>query len=133
MRIFTLIAVLLTMLPTGASALTAGELAKKCTDSLQQGSTNQPTQETAARLLDAGSCAGFVGGVISGVNLVGNLLRQQDAMKRNFICLPQNTHAQALVRVVIEHITAHSEDKNVPAELAVYKAMILKFPCQTPK
>lgn len=132
MRMLTVIAALLAVLPTCASALTGGELATKCANSLQQEST-QSNQETAARLLDMGSCAGFVGGVISGVNLVGNLLRQQDAMKRNFICLPQNTHAQALVRVVVEHISAHAEDKKLPAELAVYKAMTTKFPCKTPK
>lgn len=62
-------------------ALTGQQFYDKCVDTYKA-----PEQETAreavGRALNAGSCSGYLGGVINGVNLVGNMLGQQKIIKR---------------------------------------------------
>jgi hypothetical protein len=128
-----LMAMYLTLLPVGAVAMettfTGDRFYSKCNKvNLTKG--EETPNEAVQRALSAGSCSGFVGGVVKGVNLVGNMLQAQGAAQRNFICLPQGQHAMDLVRAVTTYIDSHDEVKSLPAQAAVYAALVEKFPCK---
>ena len=78
---------------------------------------------------DAGSCSGFVGGVIQGVNLIGNLLRAQNAIERQFICLPEGLQAAQLLEAVLVDLRKRPDDIAAPAELHIYRTIGTKYPC----
>lgn len=110
-------------------ALTGQQFYDKCVDTYKA-----PEQETAreavGRALNAGSCSGYLGGVINGVNLVGNMLGQQKIIKKNFICLPQGKQAQELLQQALDYIKANPKMAEVPAQLSIYNVMAASYPCQ---
>ncbi len=123
-------AVLICLLPLPGFAMTGHDVYEKCTASVQQPPASESTQKAITRFLDAGTCAGFVGGVLSGVNLVGEMMRQQNIIKRNFVCLPENKHSQILLKELLEYLQANTEDRDLPAQLVIYKVFSQKYPCQ---
>ena len=69
-----------------ASAISAEEFYAKC-NSVHQAKDSETTQQSIHRALDTGSCSGYIGGVINGINLVGNMLGSQGAVEKNFVYL----------------------------------------------
>lgn len=113
----------------GWCAFTGADFVEKCHDvNLAKGA--ETPQQAINRALDMGSCGGFVGGVVQGVNLVGELLQAQRAAPHNFICAPSELHPMDIVREVSGYISQHAEMKNLPAQAAVYSAMVTKYPCK---
>lgn len=111
-----------------AHSYSAQEFSDNCRDAYK--STEGETAEDAvSRALVAGSCAGYVGGVINGINLVGNMLGQQKAVDKNFICLPEKKQSQALVYEVLEYIDQHPTLANSPVQLSIYNAFSKLYPC----
>lgn len=82
------------------------------------------------KALDMGSCSGMVGGVVNGVNLVGNMLGRQGAIKKNFICLPENIKATDLLNETLEYIEKNEKHHKLAAHLSVYAFMTEKYPCK---
>ncbi|BCG66007.1 MAG: hypothetical protein methR_P3879 [Methyloprofundus sp.] len=125
---YLLLGVLISMTPT-AFALTGDDIYKKCSKALDV-PKNEKQQQAITRFLDVGTCAGFVGGVLSGVNLVGDMMQQQGIVKRNFICLPKEQHSQALLKEVIHYLDEHKNELKLPAQVIIYKAFSQKYPCK---
>lgn len=106
----------------------AQDFYKTCNDAYKSPHA-ESAEEAVSRALVAGSCAGYVGGVINGINLVGNMLGQQKAVDRNFICLPAKKQSQELLVEVLDYIAGHPDIANSPAQLSVYNAFSRKYPC----
>ncbi len=87
-------------------------------------------QRMLAVALDSGACAGFVGGVVQGVNLVGGMLMMQGAAKKNFICASEQVHARQLVEVTLKFIKANPDMAKLPAHINVYEALSREYPCK---
>lgn len=112
-----------------ASAISAEQFYKKCHNIHQAGET-ETVQQSVNRALDAGSCGGYIGGVINGVNLVGNMLASQGAVKKNFICLPEGKQAQGLLVEVLQYIKANKNLSGAPVQLSVYNALSESYSCK---
>lgn len=123
-----LVAILLLVVEP-ALGFTGAQLVDKCNASFKEDPNNQDAAKVLEMALDSGSCAGFVGGVIHGVNLVGSMLQKQGATKKNFICLPKGLHAKDLVRITLDYFKKNSEDTQAPAQLGIYNAFAKKYPC----
>ena len=126
---FALIALLL-LLAGPAYGFTGAQLMDKCNASFKENPNKQSVAKTLELALDSGSCAGFGGGVIQGVNLVGSMLQKQGATKKNFICLPKGLHAKDLVKTVLAYFKTNPEDLNLPAQLGIYNTFAKQYPCQ---
>lgn len=112
---------------------TGAQLVEKCNASFAENPNSQSSAKVLAMALDSGSCAGFVGGVIHGVNLVGSMLQKQGATTKNFICLPKGLHAKDLVRTTLDHFSSHPSDAKGPAQLGVFNGFMRKYPCKDKK
>ena len=112
-----------------ASAISAEEFYAKC-NSVHQAKDSETTQQSIHRALDTGSCSGYIGGVINGVNLVGNMLGSQGAVQKNFICLPEGKQAQELLVEVLQYIQANPTLSVAPAQLSIYNALSKHYPCK---
>ncbi|HHH36811.1 MAG TPA: hypothetical protein ENK48_08315 [Gammaproteobacteria bacterium] len=123
-------AIVLFCFPIAAQALTGNEFLLRCKDVNHAKKGRETIQEVVDRALDAGSCAGYVGGVINGINLVGNMLRQQKAMKKNFICLPQGMQASALVKQMVEYLEKNPKTLKAPVSLHIYNHFARSYPCK---
>lgn len=126
-KAFLVAVLLVAMSPT--YALTGGEILEKCKASISPPPNSEPTQKAISRFLDAGTCAGYVGGVLSGVDLVGSMMQQQKLANRNFICVPTNIHSQLLLKEVVEYIEKNPKEKGTPAQLVIYQLFSKKYPC----
>ncbi|BBB29153.1 Rap1a/Tai family immunity protein [Neptunomonas japonica] len=111
-----------------AFAISAQQFYDKCHNINQSKSQETPSQ-AVTRALEAGSCTGYVGGVINGVNLVGNMLGQQKAVKKNFICLTKNTQIQELLYESLQYIKEHEKLSDAPVQISIYNAMTANYPC----
>lgn len=112
---------------------TGGQLADKCNASFKSNPNEQDAGKVLELALDSGSCAGFVGGVIQGVNLVGSMLRKQGATKKNFICLPPGVHARDLTKIILDHYKKNPADVKAPAQIGIFNVFTKKYPCQQEK
>lgn len=112
-----------------AWAFTGEQFLNKCDQVHQIKSTTETIQESIDRALDAGSCTGFVGGVIQGVNLAGDLLRAQNVIRRQFICLPTGIKAANLLEIVLQDLRKQPDDINAPAQLHIYRSIGKKYSC----
>jgi len=111
-------------------AMTGEELLTKCSN-IQESNVKDKnsSKQTVSKILDAGSCAGFVGGVISGINLVGNMMLQKKIIEYNFVCLPKAVHSQQLLNIVLDDIEKDKKLAEVRAELAIFHIFNSKFSC----
>lgn len=124
------LALLLCVMASGnAFALTSQQFYNKCSSAYKAADAETP-QQAVDRALDAGSCSGYVGGVINGINLIGNMLGQQKAVKKNFICLPKGLQSQALLQDVLKYIKDNQSLSQGPVQLSVYNAMTTRYPCE---
>lgn len=116
------------MLSSQAQALTGQEYVDKCNP---KALSSQPSKQQAAleQALDAGSCTGFTGGVVQGINFIGTMLRAQQAITKNFICLNNEVHALGLVEVAYNHIKASEKLLGMPAQAGIYEALVSAYPC----
>lgn len=127
------LALLLTVMAHNSHAYTSTEFLKKC-ETAHKAVPNEKPQQSVNRALDFGACTGFVGGVVSGVDLIGNLLRSQKAIKQNFICLPPNKPANELLQEVISYIKQNQKSQgNAPAQLSIYNALAPRYRCSPSK
>lgn len=126
--VFVIVALLLSAEP--AFAFTGEQLIDKCNASFKDDPNKQSAAKILGKALDSGSCAGFVGGVIQGVNLVGSMLQKQGAAKKNFICLPKGLHAKDLVTMTLAHFKKNPKELKLPAQLGIYNAFAKKYPCK---
>jgi len=125
-----MLAALLLLLVEPAFGFTGAQLIDKCNASFKDDPNRQSAPKVLGMALDSGSCAGFVGGVIQGVNLVGSMLQKQGATKKNFICLPRGVHAKDLVKIILAYFKANPDDLHLPAQLGIYNAFAKQYPCQ---
>lgn len=128
-QVFLLVAILLLVVEP-AFAFTGAQLVSKCNASFKEDPNKQNATRVLEMALDSGSCAGFVGGVIQGVNLVGSMLQKQGATKKNFICLPEGLHAKDLVKITLVYFKENPQDNQSPAQLGIFNAFAKKYPCQ---
>ena len=122
-------AILLSLFSSSSYALTSQEFYDKC-NNLYQSPGKETPQDAVNRALNAGSCSGFVGGMINGFNLVGNMLGQKGAVKRNFVCLPAGKQSQELLDEVIAYIKENPEKASEPVQISVYNTFVLGYPCE---
>jgi len=111
-----------------AFALSSLQFLEKCRKAHVHKKTDTP-QKIVTKALDMGSCSGMVGGVVNGVNLVGNMLGRQGAIKKNFICLPENIKATDLLIEALGYIEKNKQHHNLAAHLSIYAFMTGKYPC----
>lgn len=116
------------LLSSHAMALTGQEYIDKCDPEALKGQSADP-QAALKRALDAGSCTGFTGGVMQGINFIGNMLQSQKAMSKNFICLTDEVHALGLVEIAYNHIKGKEKLLGLPAQAGIYEALVSKYPC----
>lgn len=116
-----------------AYGFSGAQLVDKCNVSLDDNPNKQNNAKMLELALDSGTCAGFVGGIIHGVNLVGSMLQKQGATTKNFICLPNGIHAKDLTRITLEHFRKNPADLKSPAQLGVFNAFTTKYPCPNDK
>ncbi len=130
-RLLLIMAIFLLLFSAPAFSLTTGQdFVQRCKNLNQAKQKGETVQQIVDRALDMGSCAGFVGGVINGINLVGNMLRQQKAMDKNFICLPQGIQANTLVNELINYLETRTNDINAPLSLHIYNKFVSQYPCK---
>jgi hypothetical protein len=122
----------LMLLAETASAFSGSQLVEKCDASFAGNPNKQDNSRVLEIALDSGSCAGFIGGVVHGVNLVGSMLQKQGATNKNFICLPKGLHATNLVKITLMHYKQNPQDADLPAQLGVFNAFVKKYPCGDP-
>jgi len=130
--VFALV-VLLLFLMESVFAFTGEQLVDKCNASFNNDPNKQSVANVLEKALDSGSCVGFVGGVIHGVNLVGSMLEKQGATKKNFICLPEGVHAKGLVKTTLAHFKKNPKELKLPAQLGIYNTFAKKYPCEIKK
>jgi len=128
-HLFLKILCLSLFIPFHVHAMTAQELLDKCSHLPNNSAKEESPQRTVSRIMDAGSCAGFVGGVISGINLIGNMMMQKKIIEYNFFCLPQAAHSQELLNLTLEHIKKNKKLASSRAEVAVFHIFNSKFSC----
>lgn len=124
-----LLLVSLLLIQVNANALTSHELVEKCKVALEQLPDSESKETAVKRFLDVGTCGGYIGGVVAGVNLVGAMLVQQKAIEKNFICTPERLHAQKLMKTLINYVDKNKKLKKEAAQLVIYKMLVEKFPC----
>ncbi|MDH5258190.1 MAG: Rap1a/Tai family immunity protein [Gammaproteobacteria bacterium] len=115
--------------PNMVMAMSGQELVEKCSKISAQASDTAPKQASISQIMDAGSCAGYIGGVISGVNLVGNMMMQKKIIKYNFICMPQKVHAQQLLEIAVDNIKKDPKLASSRAEVAIFDIFNSNFSC----
>jgi len=115
---------------SSAFAFTAGELAEQCRVTQQKLPEKEAGEKAIKRFLDTGTCAGYVGGVIAGVNLAGAMMMEQKVMKTNFICMPRKYHAQQLVKMFLDYMDENKKYAKESAQLTVYNVFRKRFPCK---
>lgn len=126
---FVLLSVSVFASPFASAGFTGSDFVQKCRD-VNLAKSAESSQEAVNRALDMGSCGGFVGGVVQGVNLVGDMLQAQGASNRNFICSPRELHPMDIIRLVSEYIQKNPRFEKLSAQSAVYAAMIGRYPCK---
>lgn len=125
----TLIILMSLLNSTQAFAISAQQFYDKC-HNINQSKKQETPNEAVTRALEAGSCTGYIGGVINGVNLVGNMLGRQKAVKKNFICLTKNKQVQELLIESLDYIKHHENLQAAPVQLSIYNAMATNYPCK---
>ncbi len=113
-----------------AHALTSEQLINACKNSQQKLPQDAQREDAIRKLLDTGTCAGFIGGAVSGINVVGSLMKQQGVTKRDLICLPKDISPPQLVDMFVKHVDSHPEEKKLPAQLGIYRYFVGNFPCK---
>ncbi len=113
-----------------AQAMTSEQLVGACKNSQQKLAQDAKREDAIRKLLDTGTCAGFIGGAVSGINVVGSLMKQQGVTKRDLICLPTDISPPQLVNMFVKHIDSHPEEKQLPAQLGIYRYFVSNFPCK---
>ncbi len=117
------------VIQSNAYALTSADLVGKCKVALEQLPEAESKQAAVKRFLNVGTCGGYIGGVVAGINLIGAMLVQQKAIKQNFICTPEGLHAQQLVKMLISYVDRHQKLENETAQLIIYKMLLDRYPC----
>lgn len=128
-KTITLLMLMSLLSSTQASAISAQQFYEKC-QNINQSIKQETPSEAVSRALEAGSCTGYIGGVINGVNLVGNMLGQKKAVKKNFICLTKNKQAQELLLESLAYIKQHENLQAAPVQISIYNAMTTNYPCK---
>lgn len=124
----SIIFLFLFFLSVQAKALSSQEYYQKCKDSYRTKTSESP-QQAVDRALSTGSCTGYIGGVINGINLVGSMLRKQKALDKNFICLSQKKQANELLEEVLDYIENHKQYADAPVQLSIYNHMAKTYSC----
>ena len=117
-------------MPNVASALTSGELAGKCQSALQALPESESKKAAVTRFLNVGTCSGYIGGTVAGINLVGTMLQQQKVVKQNFICAPKGLHSQQLLKMFVTYVDRNKKLKKEPSQFVIYKMLREKYPCK---
>lgn len=98
--------------------------------SLEKLPVAEKQEEAIRRFLDAGTCGGFIGGVVAGINLIGAILVNQGGLKNNLICVPPNLHAQQLVNIIVQDIKVKNKKLGEEsAQIAIYQSLRKRYPC----
>jgi len=117
----------------GTWALSGEAFLQKCQRVTVAPEKGESPQEIVNRALDAGSCAGFVGGAIKGINLVGNMLLQKKLIKHNFICLPQGVQANTLLAELVNHLASSPPEMEAPVQMHLFNLFIKEYGCKPAK
>lgn len=126
-RIITLLC--LTLLPMSAFAVPAGDFLERCKTAAAKPETAEDNKLIAQRLITAGSCVGFVGGTLAGINLISNMMLQQKVVKANLVCLPKDTTPQQVYNDTLSYIDKEEDVKKMPIEAAIFRLFTQKYPC----
>jgi hypothetical protein len=123
-----LAALSLAMFSSQSYALTGQEFHDKC-QGLYTSPGKETPQEAVSRALNAGSCSGFVGGMIEGVSLIGRMLEHKGAVKKNFICLPPGKKSQQLLEEVLTYVENNPKVAGEPVQVSIYNTFAESYPC----
>jgi len=115
---------------TNAQAISGKAFYDKCSKALSNPEQGETPQEAVNRALNAGSCTGYVGGTIKGINLVGNMLMAKGKIKRNFICLPEGIQANKLLVDLLGYLYSKPAELNAPIQMHLYNKFTKKYPCK---
>lgn len=108
---------------------TGAEFLEGCSKATGAAPKGETPQQTVNRALQAGTCVGYVGGVINGLNLVGNMLRQQGGMKKNFICISEKVQAPKLLQLLLSDLEKQTANMDAPVQLHIYRVFTQHYPC----
>jgi len=130
---FLFIFTLMLLLPASyAHAISGKAFYDKCSKALSNTEHGETPQEAVNRALNAGSCTGYVGGTIKGINLVGNMLMSKGKIKRNFICLPEGIQANKLLMDLLGYLYSKPDELNAPVQMHLYNKFTTQYPCAAP-
>lgn len=115
-----------------AHAISGKAFYNKCSKAVSSTKQGETPQEAVTRALNAGSCTGYVGGTINGINLVGNMLMTDGKLKRNFICLPEGIQANKLLMELLSYLYSKPAELNAPVQMHLYNKFTKEYPCAEP-
>ncbi|MDH5302109.1 MAG: Rap1a/Tai family immunity protein [Gammaproteobacteria bacterium] len=128
MRVFSLL--LLVFLPLSAQAITGDAFMKQCDAAFTKPDKDTPPQVAATRLIEAGTCVGYVGGALSGIALMSSLMREQNVIKKNLICLPGTVTPRDMYDQVMKEIRADKKDRDKKQVRAyIYEHFVKTYAC----
>lgn len=123
------LSVILSMSASPAFSYSGTEFLQHCNEATGAPAQGETPQQTVNRALQAGTCVGYVGGVINGLNLVGNMLRQQGGVKKNFICIGKKVQAPKLLKDLLGELEKQPQDMEAPVSLHIYRVFTERYPC----
>ena len=128
-RLLPCLALALLLPCTNAQAISGKAFYDKCSKALSNPEQAETPQEAVNRALNAGSCTGYVGGTIKGINLVGNMLMAKGKLKRNFICLPEGIQANKLLMDLLGYLYKKPAELDAPIQMHLYNKFTKEYPC----
>lgn len=127
-----LIIFLLALLPLTSHAISSETFYNQCKSAFQPPAEGEENRRTAERLIEAGTCVGFVGGTVSGINLMSNLMRQQNLIRKNLICMPPGNNPRQMMSEVISYLDKNADQRKLPLEAVIYHYFMNRYPCPEP-
>lgn len=127
MRLFTIL--LLALVPLSAQAITGKVFLEQCDAAFAKPAKDDDPQRTATKLVEAGTCVGYIGGTISGIGLMSGLMKQQNVIKKNLICLPKTLTPRELYNQVAKVIREDKNKADKQVRVYVYEHFVRNYPC----
>ncbi|WP_177418190.1 Rap1a/Tai family immunity protein [endosymbiont of Lamellibrachia barhami] len=121
---------LILMLSGNAYALSGQDYLDKCKKAITTPLEKETAQQAVNRALDAGSCGGFLGGTLGGMNLVGNMLLHKKALKRNFVCLDEGKQINELMKEFLVYLEGKPKDMKAPVQMHIFNHFSKKYYCK---
>ena len=121
---------LLTILPMSAAhAVTGQDFLKQCDNAFAKPDKDTDAQRTAAKLVEAGTCVGYIGGTVSGIAIMSALMKQQNVVTRNITCPPPGLTPRDMYNQVTELMRKDKDNDKKHVPVYVYEHFSKTYPC----